>query len=221
MKKAFIVIFLVLLADQALKLWVKTSMFLGQEYHITDWFIIHFTENNGMAFGMELGKEYGKLLLSVFRLGAIGAIFYYLFKIIKEKAPNGLIICISLILAGAIGNILDSVFYGAVFSSSYHQVAEFMPEAGGYSNVLYGKVVDMLYFPLISGYFPDWFPIWGGEFFMFFRPVFNVADTSISFGVGFIILFQKKYFAESKKDDTNSEKEEQQEEKEVEFTTPE
>ena len=110
---------------------------------------------------------------------------------------------------------------GAVFSSSYHQVAEFMPEAGGYSSLLYGKVVDMLYFPLISGYFPNWFPIWGGEYFMFFRPVFNIADTSISFGVGFIILFQKKYFAEPKKDETNSEKEEEQEKKEIEFTTPE
>ncbi len=195
MKKPLILLALVLLLDQGLKIWVKTTMYLGQEHRIADWFIIHFTENNGMAFGMEFAGDYGKLILSLFRILAVAGIIYYLLKITREKAHMGLVYSFTLVLAGAIGNILDSAFYGILFNDSYHQVASFLPDGGGYAPMLYGRVVDMLYFPLMSGYFPDWFPIWGGEYFLFFRPVFNVADASISVGVALIILFQRKFFA--------------------------
>lgn len=178
-------------------------MFLGQEFEIFPWFIIHFTENNGMAFGLEFAGENGKLFLSLFRIVAVGGLFYYLYRLVKEKAPNGFIASIALILAGALGNIIDSTIYGKIFSSSYHQIAEVFPEDGGYAPMLYGKVVDMLYFPLMSGYFPDWLPIWGGEYFLFFRPVFNVADSAITVGVILIVLFQKSYFADHKKEEEN------------------
>jgi signal peptidase II len=201
MKKPLLIVFLVLLVDQVSKIWVKTSMYLGQEHRIFDWFIIHFTENNGMAFGLEFAGENGKLFLSLFRIVAVGGLFYYITRLVKDKAPQGFILSISLILAGAIGNIIDSAIYGKIFSSSYHQIAEFMPADGGYAPVLYGKVVDMLYFPILSGYFPNWFPVWGGEYFLFFRPVFNIADSAITLGVIFIILFQKQYFAENKPSD--------------------
>jgi signal peptidase II len=196
MKKPLLVVFLVLLIDQASKIWIKTNMFLGQEFRVFDWFIIHFTENNGMAFGMEFAGEYGKLFLTLFRIVAVGGLFYYLYKLVQEKAHKGFITSIALILAGAIGNIIDSVFYGKLFGSSYHQVAEVFPDDGGYAPLLYGRVVDMLYFPITSGYFPEWFPIWGGEYFLFFRPVFNVADSAITIGVLLIILFQGKFFAD-------------------------
>lgn len=176
-------------------------MFLGQEFEIFPWFIIHFTENNGMAFGLEFAGENGKLFLSLFRIVAVGGLFYYLYRLVKENAPQGFIASIALILAGALGNIIDSTIYGKIFSSSYHQIAEVFPEGGGYAPMLYGKVVDMLYFPLVSGYFPDWLPIWGGEFFLFFRPVFNIADSAITVGVVLIILFQKSYFSEKKEED--------------------
>jgi signal peptidase II len=199
LKKSLIIIFLVLLFDQGSKIWIKTNMHLGQEFNILgDWFIIHFTENNGMAFGMEFAGEYGKLFLSVFRIFAISLIGWYLFKLIKEKANPKLIISISFVFAGAVGNILDSIFYGVVFGDSYNQVAAFLPADGGYSKFLYGKVVDMLYFPLVEGYFPDWLPFWGGEFFMFFRPVFNVADSAITIGIAIIIIFQSSIFEEKK-----------------------
>ena len=194
-KIAALVIFLVLLLDQIVKMWVKTHMLLGQEYKIADWFIIHFTENNGMAFGMELGGSYGKLVLSVFRIVAICAIGWYLVKLVKSKASTGLIVSIAMILAGAIGNIIDSAFYGMIFNESYYQVATiFSPEH--YSNFLHGKVVDMLYFPVLHGQFPHWMPLWGGETYEFFRPVFNLADSSITVGVAIILLFQKKFFKE-------------------------
>ncbi len=192
---------LVLIADQALKIWVKTHMMLGEEFNVIgNWFIIHFIENNGMAFGMELAGKFGKVILSVFRILAVSAIGYYLYQLTKKKAPTGLIVSISLVLAGAIGNIIDSAFYGLLFSHSYPQVASFLPESGGYATFLHGKVVDMLYFPLLEGNFPSWFPLWGGEHYVFFRPVFNIADSSITIGIAILLLFQRSYFKHSGKE---------------------
>ncbi len=199
MKRALLIILAVLSADQGLKIWVKTHMYLGQEIRFFDWFIIHFTENNGMAFGMEFAGEYGKLFLSVFRIVAVLGLGYFMYRMHKQGSPKGLVWSIALILAGALGNILDSAFYGVIFNDSYHQISSLFPAEGGYAPFLHGRVVDMLYFPLISGFFPDWMPIWGGEYFLFFRPVFNLADTAISFGVGFIVVFQRSFFADPKK----------------------
>jgi signal peptidase II len=200
LKKALFISLAVLIADQAVKLWIKSNRYLGQEFAVLgNWFIIHFTENNGMAFGMEFGGEMGKIALSVFRIIAVSFIGYYLFKTAKKGAKTGLIVAGSLIFAGALGNILDSMFYGIIFNDSYHQIAEFFPEEGGYAPFLFGRVVDMLYFPLFSGTFPDWMPVWGGEQFMFFRPVFNIADTAITTGISMIVVFQKRYFPEEKK----------------------
>ncbi|HAS35143.1 MAG TPA: lipoprotein signal peptidase [Flavobacteriales bacterium] len=206
MKRALLIILSVLVADQGLKIWVKTHMYLGQEIRFFDWFIIHFTENNGMAFGMEFAGEYGKLFLSVFRIFAVLGLAYFMYRMHKQGSPKGLVWSLALILAGALGNILDSAFYGLVFNDSYHQISSLFPAEGGYAPFLYGRVVDMLYFPLISGFFPDWFPVWGGEYFLFFRPVFNIADSAISFGVGFIAIFQRSFFADPKK--VEAEKEE-------------
>ena len=211
MKKPLLLVLLVILIDQASKIWIKTNFYLGQEYKVADWFIIHFTENNGMAFGMEFAGEYGKLILSIFRILAVAGILYYLIKISRDGTHKGLVYSIALVFAGALGNILDSTFYGLLFNDSYHQVAELFPASGGYAPMLYGRGVDMLYFPLFSGFFPDWFPIWGGEHFLFFRPVFNIADTAISVGVGMIIVFQKRFFKnpkiEAAQDEMNAEQE--------------
>lgn len=175
-------------------------MYLGQEIPVFgDWFIIHFTENEGMAFGMKFGGEFGKLILSIFRIFAIAGIGWYLFHISKISARKGLVYCIALIFAGAMGNMIDSAFYGIIFSDSYARVAEVFPVGGGYAGLLYGKVVDMFYFPVLSFYLPDWLPIWSGKHFMFFRPVFNIADASISVGVIWLILFQRSYFAKDLK----------------------
>jgi|TARA_B110000977_G_scaffold85076_1_gene113607 signal peptidase II len=171
-------------------------MFLGQEYKILDWFYIHFTENNGMAFGMELGGDWGKLTLSLFRIIFVVFIVVYLIKLVNKKADQILISSLSLVLAGAIGNIIDGVAYGALFSDSYHQTASFLPESGGYAPLFFGKVVDMFYFPMFKGYLPEWLPYWGGEYAVFFRPVFNIADAAISIGVGIMILFQKRIMKE-------------------------
>lgn len=176
-------------------------MYLGQEIVLfPNWGILHFTENNGMAFGMELEGSYGKLLLSSFRVLAISGLGYYLYWLVKNKENKGYIYCIALVFAGALGNILDSAFYGLMFNESYNQIATLFPKEGGYAPFLFGRVVDMFYFPMIEGHFPTWLPVWGGEDFMFFRPVFNFADFSISTGVGLIIFNQKKYFAETKKE---------------------
>ncbi len=195
-----LITFGVLLIDQASKFWVKTSMYLNQEIKVFgDWAIIHFTENPGMAFGMEFGGDYGKLALSLFRIVAVFALAYYIYFLIKKESPRGLIIAITLIFAGAIGNIIDSVFYGIIFSDSHYQIAEFMPAEGGYGKWLHGRVVDMIYLPIIKGTMPQWVPGMGGDYFIFFRPIFNLADTAISVGVGIILLFQRSFFKEEKK----------------------
>ncbi len=203
MKKAGLIIFLVLFIDQVLKIWIKTHMFEGQEFHLAGhWAIIHFVENEGMAFGMSLPGGYGKLALSLFRILAVTGLCYILLNVIRKKQETIVIIAISLIIAGAIGNIIDSAFYGMLFSDSSPydaNVAQFLPAAGGYAGFLHGKVVDMFYFPIMEGHFPRWLPIWGGEEFIFFRPVFNFADSSITVGVIIVILFQKKFFGVDKK----------------------
>ena len=182
-------------------------MYLGQEYHVLGfkWFIIHFTENNGVAFGMELPFRYGKLFLSVFRIAAVIAIGWYLYRLTKKDSHWGLIACISLIFAGAMGNIIDSAFYGMLFSSSDFHIATFLPSTGGYGSFLHGKVVDMLYFPIIHGQYPGWVPVLGGSEFIFFRPVFNIADSSITIGVLTLLLFQQKFFKRSASHETAEE----------------
>ncbi len=194
--KSLVIIFLILIADQILKIWIKTGMALGDEIIIfKDWFILHFVENNGMAFGFEFAGEYGKMFLSIFRIAAVIAIGWYLFKLAKrEEFPFGFIVSISLIFAGAIGNIIDSLFYGMIFEHSYGQVSSIFPEGGGYAGFLHGKVVDMFYFPLINGHYPKWLPFVGGNDFIFFRPVFNIADSAITVGIFSILIFYRKYF---------------------------
>lgn len=172
-------------------------MMLGEEYRIFgNWFIIHFVENNGMAFGMELAGRFGKVFLSVFRIVAVIGIGVYLYRLTKKDAPLGLIISVSMVLAGALGNIIDSAFYGMLFNESYLQVATFLPADGGYATFLHGKVVDMFYFPIIEGFYPQWLPWIGGDKFIFFRPVFNIADSSITLGIITILIFQKRFFKE-------------------------
>ncbi len=195
MKRAALIIFLVLLIDQVVKVWVKTHMYLGQENHILgNWFIIHFTENYGMAFGLEFGGHFGKFFLSFFRIIASLGIGWYLLHLIRTKAHVGAIVSFSLIFAGAVGNIIDSSFYGLIFSDSEQGLSTLMPAGGGYAGFLQGRVVDMLYFPILHGHFPAWFPFWGTEDFLFFRPVFNISDSSISIGVFLLLFFQKKFF---------------------------
>ncbi len=175
-------------------------MTLGQEEFLLgfEWARLHFTENKGMAFGLELGGNYGKLILSLFRIFAVGILIYIIRGLIKNpRVPLAFIFSLSLILAGAIGNIVDSVFYGMIFSASgIHTPATLFPEGGGYAPIFYGKVVDMFYFPLYDDLLPDWVPFWGGERFIFFRPVFNIADSAITVGVLTIIFFQQRFFRE-------------------------
>ncbi|MDN3595780.1 lipoprotein signal peptidase [Zunongwangia endophytica] len=200
LKKAGLIIFIVLLIDQISKIYIKTSFMLGEEVKVLDWFSILFVENEGMAWGTKIPGQYGKLALTLFRLVAIFGIGYWLVDSIKKNGSRILITSIALIFAGAFGNIIDSVFYGITFSDSYNKVATFLPEGGGYGTLFHGKVVDMLYFPLYEGYLPDWIPFWGGKFFTFFEPVFNIADSSISIGVVLLLLFNKRAFPKEEKE---------------------
>jgi signal peptidase II len=207
-KIPLITIFSVLFIDQFIKIYIKLNYPLGEVGKLADWCVIHFTENPGMAFGFEFGGDFGKLALSVFRILACVAGVFYIRHITKNKEHWGFVFSVSLILAGAMGNILDSAFYGLMFDKGTMfntQFNEYLPYDGvasitgnGYAPTMYGCVVDMFYFPIVNGHFPDWFPIWGGEDFQFFRPIFNFADAAISGGVIIIILFQKKF---SKKSD--------------------
>ena len=195
-RNAVLIVFLVLAMDQLIKIMVKTHLMEGQEILVAgSWFRLHFVENIGMAFSMELPGEYGKILLSSFRIIAIGFIVYLIRRLIREKYHPGLVYAGAMILAGAVGNMIDSAFYGLIFSDSIGRVAATFPKGGGYAGFLKGNVVDMLWFPMAHGVFPQWLPFWGGEYYEFFRPVFNIADASITIGVAIIIVFQKTFFA--------------------------
>ncbi|MBL7951462.1 MAG: lipoprotein signal peptidase [Flavobacteriales bacterium] len=200
MKKALIIILLVLLADQALKVWVKLNFFYDSSISILgEKGYLHFIENRGMAFGMEFGGEWGKLMLTLFRIAAVSAIGYSLYRMIQRGTTTALMVSVSLIMAGALGNIIDSTFYGMIFSASTpFEKAVLFPPDGGYAPILHGAVVDMFYFPLWQGRLPEWLPLWGGQHFEFFRPVFNVADAAITIGVVMFILVQRKPVATAK-----------------------
>ncbi|WP_321423705.1 lipoprotein signal peptidase [uncultured Bacteroides sp.] len=211
-----LIILSVLVIDQIIKVLVKTGMYLHENIRVCgNWFYIYFTENNGMAFGMEL---FGKLFLTSFRIIAVALIGYYITKVVKKNLKTGYIVCLSMILAGALGNIIDSVLYGVIFGPSVPEgylnssLATFMPEGGGYSSLLYGKVVDMFYFPIIDTTWPSWIPIVGGNHFIFFSPIFNFADASISCGIIALLLFYSKYLNEghlTKKEAINKDEQEQ------------
>lgn len=194
---AAIIIVCVVIIDQLLKIWVKTNFFYGEEYVITDWFRLYFIENNGMAFGMELGS---KLLLTLFRIVAVVLFVYYIYRIKDRDAfHKGYITCISLITAGALGNVIDCIFYGVIFDNPIPPLtATLMPEGGGYGTLFHGRVVDMFYFPLVEWNWPDWLPFVGGEHFIFFQPIFNFADAALSVGVIVLILFYSKFFYDDK-----------------------
>lgn len=194
---ATLIVVVVLVIDQLIKIGVKTSMALHENIHVTDWFYIYFTENNGMAFGMEFLP---KLFLTLFRIVAVVLIAWYLHKITvcSGKFKTGYVVCLAFILAGAIGNIIDCVFYGEIFSqSTAYDVAQFVPVGHGYADWLHGRVVDMFYFPIIDTYWPDWLPIWGGQRFIFFSPIFNFADAAISCGIIALLIFYSSYIGKS------------------------
>lgn len=189
------VILLVIILDQALKIWIKNHFYLGEEYVITSWFRLYFIENNGMAFGMELGS---KLFLSVFRIFLAIGLIWYLWKLrTNTTVKTGYVVCVALITAGAIGNIIDCMLYGLIFNNPIPpQVATLFPPEGGYATLFHGRVVDMLYFPLFSFTWPQWMPWVGGEHFLFFQPVFNLADAAISVGIILVLLFYTRFLAE-------------------------
>ncbi len=201
LKKASLLIIIILLIDQISKFYVKTHFALGDDIPVFDWFKILFVENNGMAWGTKLSDftdlitdRTAKVILTVFRIVAIFGIGYWLVTSVKNKGSRVLIVAIALIFAGALGNIIDSVFYGLIFNDSIGQIAQFLPAEGGYDKLLHGNVVDMLYFPMWKGFLPEWIPVFGGKFFTFFEPVFNVADVAISTGFVMLIVFNKKAF---------------------------
>ena len=210
LKKSLLLIFLVLLIDQVSKIYVKTHFQLGDSIDVFSWFKILFIENEGAAWGTKLSDilpisdNLGKLILTIFRLFAIAGIGYWLFDIIKKNGTKTLVLAVSLIFAGAFGNIIDSVFYGLIFDDSYKNVATFLAEEP-YGSLFYGKVVDMLYFPLIDTAWPDWVPFVGGNNFRFFEPVFNIADTAISTGVGILVFFNKKAFGNTQEQEVQQE----------------
>lgn len=194
LRKAYLLIFIILIVDQISKIYVKTNFVLGEEVEVFRWFKILFIENEGMAWGTEIPGTYGKLFLTLFRLVAVGGIGYWLWDSVERKhSSNYLIVAVSLILAGAFGNIIDSVFYGVIFDDSHSQLATLFPQQA-YGSYFHGKVVDMFYFPFWHGNLPNWLPLWGGRDFTFFNAVFNVADMAISTGVGILIFFNKKAF---------------------------
>lgn len=206
LKKSAIIIIIILLIDQISKTYIKTHFQLGDDVEVSSWFRILFIENDGMAWGTKLSDiisfiddKSAKLILTLFRIIAVSGIGYWLFNVIKKQKTKTLIFAISLIFAGALGNIIDSVFYGILFGDSYAQVATFLPESGGYAEIFHGKVVDMLHFPIYNGILPDWLPFFGGTYFSFFDPVFNVADVAISTGIGILIIFNKRAFNEPPK----------------------
>jgi signal peptidase II len=204
--KVLLLIGLILIADQVLKVWIKLNMSIGENYSVLgNWFLIHFTENYGMAFGLQFWGEFGKLLLSLFRITAVVLIGFYIASLIKKEKSSGLVLGVSMIMAGAIGNIIDSAFYGMLFSESgYATPATFLPAEGGYSSFLHGRVVDMFYFPIINTTWPQWVPWLGGKSFIFFRPVFNIADSAITIGVFYLMLFQSKHiFHEDKEPESD------------------
>lgn len=198
-----LIIFFVLLFDQSIKFWIKLHYSYTESHRIFNWFYLYFIENEGMAFGMKWGGETGKIALTSFRIVAAGFIWYWLSILIKRKARKGLIIAVALIFAGAAGNIIDSVFYGKIFSASVvgDLPAVLFPADGGYAGFFHGRVVDMLYFPIFEGFLPQWIPVYGGDYFIFFQPIFNIADASITSGVLLIVLFQKRFFAEVKENE--------------------
>lgn len=201
LRNASLLIFIILLVDQVSKIYIKTNFVLGQSYPVLDWFQIYFIENEGMAWGTVIPGQYGKLILTLFRICAVTAIGYWLYDSARKNASKYLIVAIALIFAGAMGNIIDSVFYGVIFSDSHGQLATLFADEP-YGQLFYGKVVDMLYFPIIEdGTFPSWLPIWGGQKFTFFNAIFNIADMAISTGIGILIVFNKRAF---KEEDTKS-----------------
>ena len=209
---ATLIVVAILLIDQAIKIWVKTSMTLHESIHVFDWFYITFIENRGMAFGMEIGS---KIMLSLFRIVAIGALIYYIRQEVKRGTRTGYIVCLSLILAGAAGNLIDCMFYGLIFNeSSPYYLSYFVPFGEGYAPFLMGKVVDMFYFPIIETEWPTWVPFVGGNHFVFFSPVFNFADACISVSVVYLILFYREEISRiSWNRDKGQQKEEEEKEK--------
>ena len=194
LRKAYLLIAIILLVDQVSKIYIKTNFILGEEVKVFDWFRIYFIENEGMAWGTVIPGEYGKLMLTIFRIFAVFGIAYWLYDASRKNNSNYLITAIALIFAGAAGNIIDSVFYGVIFSGSQNELATLFPEVP-YGTLFHGRVVDMLYFPIIQDYpLPTWFPLWGGQTFTFFNAIFNIADMAISTGLGILIVFNKKAF---------------------------